>query len=166
MNKVFVFSMMCLMSIATVSMLNSCHKDKTSKDGYVNLGLPSGTQWKVSNETNSNSGDEFFTYDEAVAKFGSNLPTKKQLEELKNSCKWKWKDGSYKVTGPNGNYINLPASGYRYCGGEVYGIGSYGYYWSSSQGESDDAWSLIFNSASIYMGSYARCDGRAVRLVK
>lgn len=166
MKKVIVFSMMCLMGMATMGMLNSCKKDQTSKDGYVNLGLPSGTKWRYSNETNSNSGNEFFTYDEAVAKFGSNLPTKKQMEELKNSCKWKWKGGSYKVTGPNGNYINLPASGYRSCGGEVYGVGDYGCYWSSSQGASDDAWSLLFNSASMYMGSYERCDCRSVRLVQ
>lgn len=166
MKKVLIFSMICLMGMATVCMMNSCNKDQTNKEGYVNLGLPSGTKWRASNETNSNSGNEFFTHDEAVAKFGSNLPTKKQFEELQNSCKWKWKGSSYKVTGPNGSYIILPASGYRYCGGDVYGVNSYGYYWSSSLGASDDAWSLLFTSSSVYMGSYDRCDARSVRLVQ
>ena len=50
--------------------------------GYVDLGLPSGTLWR-----NSNEGGDYarYTYDEAISRFGNKLPTKQQLEELKAS---------------------------------------------------------------------------------
>ena len=46
---------------------------------YIDLGLPSGTLWKESNE----GGDyAYYTFDEAIIKFGNKLPTKQQLEDL------------------------------------------------------------------------------------
>jgi hypothetical protein len=39
----------------------------------------------------------------------------------------------YKVTGPNGNSIFLPAAGYRHWS-SLYNAGSTGYYWSSTPG--------------------------------
>ena len=50
--------------------------------GYVDLGLPSGTLWKEQNEI-----DGFCTYEQAMALFGNDLPTKEQWEELILSCK-------------------------------------------------------------------------------
>ena len=128
---------------------------------YVDLGLPSGTLWKDQNE---DSG--FYTYEEAVAKFGNNLPTKEQLEELKDFCRWSWTGSGYKVEGPSGESITLPAAGYRYCGDSVYGVGSYGYCWSSTPYDSEGAWYLYFTSSEVYVGSLNRCDGRSVRLVR
>ena len=89
---------------------------------WVDLGLPSGTLWKNSNENG------FYSYDDAIAKFGSRLPTKEQLDELIDKCKWTWKSSKkgYIVVGPNGNSIFLPAAGYRGCDGDVIGVGSYG----------------------------------------
>lgn len=81
---------------------------------YVDLRLPSGTKWKSSNETG------FYTYEKAVNTFGDKLPTKKQCEELKDKCKWTWNGNGYKVTGPNGQSIVLPASGFRGCDGDVH----------------------------------------------
>ncbi|MBO5960709.1 MAG: hypothetical protein J6P99_02550, partial [Paludibacteraceae bacterium] len=49
--------------------------------GYVDLGLPSGTLWKDANEGGDNA---LYTYDEAVNRWGSKLPTKEQLGELEN----------------------------------------------------------------------------------
>ena len=46
--------------------------------GYVDLGLPSGTLWK---EYNENCG--LITYDQARHYYGNSLPTKEQWEELK-----------------------------------------------------------------------------------
>ena len=128
--------------------------------GYVDLGLSSGTYWKETNESG------FYNYENAVSKFGNKLPTKEQLEELKNECEWTWIGSGYKVTGPNGESIILPAAGYRTCGGDVYNVGTYGSYWSSTPRDSDDTWYLDFRSSGVNMYSVARCCGQSVRLVQ
>ncbi|MEE1184402.1 MAG: hypothetical protein UHZ06_07990 [Paludibacteraceae bacterium] len=128
----------------------------------VDLGLPSGTLWYAKNE----GGDYArYTYDEAVSKFGNKLPTKEQLEELKNQCTWTWTGSGYKVVGPNGNSIYLPAAGYRNCNGNVDRVGSYGYYWSSTPDGSDYAYGLSFDSDGVYRYSTS-CYGLFVRLVQ
>ena len=130
---------------------------------YVDLGLPSGTLWYAKNE----GGDYArYTYDEAVSKFGNKLPTKEQLEELKNQCTWTWTGSGYKVVGPNGNSIYLPAAGYRYCNGDVSEVGSSGNYWSSTPYGSDRAYFLYFDSGEVSMGDGDRCGGQSVRLVQ
>ena len=134
---------------------------------YVDLGLPSGTLWK-----NANEGGNYahYTYDEAVSRWGSKLPTKEQLVELKNKCRWKWTTRKgvkgYKVIGSNGKSIFLPAAGYRNCNGNVLNVGTYGYYWSSTPCGSDLAWYLDFDSSGVYMLGYARCNGLSVRLLQ
>ena len=132
----------------------------TVPDGYVDLGLSSGTFWKDKNEYG------FFTYDEAVSRFGSSLPNKEKFEELKSECKWEWNGSGYKVTGPNGNSIVLPASGYLFCGGSVGYVGSYGGYWSSTSEDSDSAWYLDFNSVGLNVYGLSNCRNRSVRLVQ
>lgn len=183
MKKLFFLGMMCLMALSIQaqkscveldfqlgtnvtdcggSVLSSSVGDST---GYTDLGLPSGTIWKNFNATG------FYTYDEAVSKFGNRLPTKEQWEELKAECQWTWNGSGYKVTGPNGNSIVLPSSGIRYCDGSVKYVGSFGYYWSSTPGDSGDAWYLYFGSGGVYMNygsryNGSRCYGHAVRLVQ
>ena len=158
--------------MASVATFTACDKDDDKKEekkeqqdaipqGYVDLGLQSGTLWKDQNE----SGQDYYTYSEALAQFGDKLPTKEQLEELRNSCQWQWTGSGYKVTGPNGNSITLPAAGCRDCSGYTNYVGSYGYYWSSTPNGSDGAWYLGFFSSSVGMGSSYRCYGYSVRLV-
>lgn len=59
-------------------------------------------------------------FDVARVKWGApyRLPSKKELKELKNLCKWEWteKDNTegWLVTGPNGNSIYLPAAGWKH----------------------------------------------------
>ena len=72
----------------------------------------------------------------------------------------------YKVVGPNGNSIVLPAAGYRGCVGVVGGVGTYGGYWSSTPRDSESAWYLYFSSSGVSMYDYDRCYGRSVRLVQ
>lgn len=129
--------------------------------GYVDLGLPSGTLWKDKNESGG-----FYTYDEAMKAFGNDLPTKEQFEELKSSCNWTWTGNGYKVTGPSGASITLPAAGFR-GSSDVYSVGSYGSYWSSTPDGSDYACSLYFNSDGCRVdGSGSRRNyGLSVRLV-
>lgn len=145
-------------------------KARLEAQSYVDLGLPSGTKWKDKNEEGG-----FYTYEEAVSKFGNKLPTKVQFEELLNSCTWSWTGSGYKVTGPNGQLITLPAAGYRGCGGDVDDVGSDGGYWSSTPydsgdawylNDSDDAWDLYFGSGYHNVGYSRRCRGLSVRLVQ
>lgn len=132
--------------------------------GFVDLGLPSGTLWKDKNEDGG-----FYTYEQALNKYGSNMPTKEQFEELIDKCSWIWTVDGYKVTGPNGNSIVLPASGYRNCEGSVYYVGSEGRYWSSTPRDdlSNSPWYLSFGSRSKSMGcSRYSCNGHSIRLVQ
>jgi len=62
--------------------------------------------------------------------------------------------------------VFLPASGYRYCDGSLYNVGSYGYFWSSTPDGSEDAWYLYFDSGGVNMNNNNRCLGRSVRLVR
>ena len=129
----------------------------------VDLGLPSVTLWYSKNE----GGDHTrYTYDEARSNFGSNLPTKEQLEELKNQCTWTWTGSGYKVVGPNGNSIYLPAAGGRGCKGYVWVVGSDGNYWSSTPSGSDNAYFLYFDSGYVSMTINGRCASQSVRLVQ
>ena len=133
---------------------------RTIPQGYVDLGLPSKTLWKDKNE-----GGNFHTYEEAVGRFGNKLPTKQQLEELKNRCIWTWTGNGYKVTGPNGNSITLPAAGYRY--GFVQNVGMCGYYWSSTTQHPRSAWHLYFSSIETSINGHGNYDkGFSVRLVQ
>lgn len=180
MKKVIIWGTMCLMAMAVFTQFG-CDKNKdddsteTSGAGgtditqaeYVDLGLPSGTKWKITNEINPNDTCNFFSYDEALAKFGSGLPTKEQLDELKDNCQWTWEaKKGYEVVGSNGKSIFLPAAGYRDCNGRVYIFGSNGYYWSSTPRDSVVAWHLCFNSSGVYVTSCNLCRGCSVRLVK
>lgn len=128
--------------------------------GYVDLGLSSGTYWKETNESG------FYSYDNAVSKFGNKLPTREQLEELKNECEWTWTGNGYKVTGPNGEYITLPAAGFRNCSGAVVTVVTCGCYWSSTPRDSDSAWYLDFFPHEVGMDDNYHCVGHSVRLVQ
>ena len=140
---------------------NHCgSRQNLNLNAWVDLGLPSGTLWKLDNESG------YFTYDEAVQQFGDNLPSKAQLLELKTLCQWNWIGDGMKVTGPNGNSIVLPAAGIRLCLGNVNFVGSYGFFWSSTPDGSDEAWYLYFNSGDVYLNSLYRCFGRSARLVQ
>lgn len=110
--------------------------------------------------------------DVAHVKWGGTwrMPTFEEQEELFNNCTWQWttRNGvnGYKVTGPNGNSIFLPAVGARYGAG-VDDWGSSGYYWSGSLGGyySYSACLLYFSSGRQDWGSYPRYYGQSVRPV-
>lgn len=96
------------------------------------------------------------------------MPTKAELEELLKKCTWTktFQNGveGRKVTGPNGNYIFLPATGQR-NGMNLSGAGSYGYYWSSSLDTSYSGYAYYLGFSSNledwnycyrYYGQYVR----------
>lgn len=129
--------------------------------GYTDLGLSSGTNWK---NLNANG---FYTYEEAISQFGERLPSLEQWGELMDECQWSWTGSGYKVTGPNGNSIFLPAAGFVYSGMNS-DVGSY---WSSTLSNNDDfRWSFFFNSSRMFPQRAYIIDGysgkRSVRLVQ
>ena len=76
-------------------------------------------------------------YDAATANWGGawRMPNNYDMWELLTECTWEWiqtKDfRGYKVTGPSGASIFLPAAGYRYES-SLNEAGTYGVYWLSS----------------------------------
>lgn len=134
--------------------------------GYVDLGLPSGTIWKETNETGCIK--DLYPYNKAKKDFGDQLPTTEQLSELKNQCEWAWDSSrkGYTVTGPNGNSIFLPAAGCRACFSDnVSYAGTYGSYWSSVPFADDAAEILFFSSDKVYTYHEFCCCGLSVRCV-
>ena len=112
------------------------------------------------------------TYDAARANWGSTwrMPTKAEMQELENNCTWTWTAqggiNGYKVTGPNGNSIFLPAAGF--CSGSSHSeVGEFGYYWSSKPYESGTycAYRLDFDSGGHDVLWINRSYGHTVRPV-
>ena len=111
------------------------------------------------------------TDDVATVKWGGSwrMPTNDEQQELKNKCTWTWTTlngvSGYRVTGPNGNSIFLPAAGYRY-GTEVYNQDPMGYYWPSSL-DSDNyrAYYFVFYRGYYELFSTFRYSGFSVRPV-
>lgn len=166
-------------------MKNILNGEDDSVGSYVDLELPSGTQWSSSNEVNVNAiHDEFdfFTFNEAISKFGNRLPSNAQWAELKAECSWLWNGNGYKVTGSNGNFIVLPASGFRRCDNGSFHtshrfhglcsinlVGDDGCYWSSTPYEDRGAWVFYFQSSDhcdVNPFKYHEYYGFSVRLVK
>ena len=122
---------------------------------------------KIDNRTQLDPAD-----DVARIKWGGTwrMPTIEEIKELQNECTWQWTSrrgvNGYRVTGPNGNSIFLPAAGYRF-GTVVYLRGSSGFYWSSSLSSnySYNAYYLYFNGGNLYWYYYYRYFGLSVRPV-
>ena len=100
---------------------------------------------------------------------GWRMPTKAEQVELKNNCTWEWISNNgvdgYMVSGPNGNSIFLPVTGWR--GGEEYWLPTYGIYWSSSleQQRPYRAYGLYFLTDQINTRGYDRYYGQTIRPV-
>ena len=97
------------------------------------------------------------------------IPTKAELDELKNNCTWIWSTQNevkgYKIIGPNGNSIFLPAAGYI-DNNKLQVAGFNGYYWSSSLSHKPAAaYNLNFSLAHVDFLYSWRCDGYSVRPV-
>ena len=96
-------------------------------------------------------------YDAATANWGSGwrTPTYAEMKELDEKCTWIWTTengiNGYKVTGPNGNSIFLPAAGEIYY--QSNGCDSdFGYYWTSTPEDGFD--NCISNYLKIVSSFY------------
>ena len=111
-------------------------------------------------------------YDAATANWGGDwrMPTEAEQEELLNNCTWTWTTqngvNGYKVEGPNGNSIFLPAAGYL-DGSSLSYAGSGGGYWSSAPNESNGngACGLYFYSDDRILLYNYRYYGHSVRSI-
>lgn len=116
------------------------------------------------------SGDS--SRDAATANWGGSwrLPTEAEFQELIDNCIWTWTtqngmDG-YKVTGPSGESIFLPAAGIS-GGVDLYYVGECGYYWSSTPYTryEDYAYMLSFSCDFHEVQPNGRVSGRSIRPV-
>lgn len=97
------------------------------------------------------SGDP--QYDPARAHWGGKwrMPTREEIRELYGKCRWtptaEGNSYGYRVTGPNGNSIFLPARGYKGIKPEIlYSPGRDGCYWSSTPGgDNGRAYALLID---------------------
>lgn len=133
---------------------------------WIDMGLPSGTQWRCCNE-GASTPEAFGGY----YQFGqvSTAPTLEQIQELLNYCSYTWTTqngvNGGKFTGPNGGTIFLPAAG-SVLGGEFILVGSYGDYWSSTPNDEPIAYELSFGSSTARRyGSDRGCE-QSVRPVR
>ena len=98
------------------------------------------------------------------------MPTKAECQELIDSCTWEWTTSNningYRVTGPNGHSIFLPAGGVR-INDVSYAIDEFGYYWSSSLmiDSISEARSIVFTPTSNSCDSDWLYRGRKIRPV-
>ena len=120
MKKIFLY-LLCFCVFA------SCGNEskKIVQSEYVDLGLPSGILWARCNVGASLPGQfgDYFTNmsnDDISLTYGKDLrlPTRKDFQELIDNCKWEWTvqdyHHGYKVIGPSGESIFLPAAGNIY----------------------------------------------------
>ena len=99
------------------------------------------------------------------------MPTDAEFDELCDKCVWTWTSQGghkgYKVTGPNGNSIFLPAAADSRLGSLTSLVGEHGDYWSSSLSASlsGSARILYFDSSNHNTVNYGRRIGQSVRPV-
>ena len=113
---------------------------------YVDLGL--SVKWATCNLGADNPWDygDYYAWTSSMSTWGSSwrMPTKAEMEELL-TCKIEWtiyhNTGGYRITGPNGRSIFLPAAGMTFnAGGSVYDIDEEAIYWSSTYSASSNAY--------------------------
>ena len=119
---------------------------------YVDLGLPSGTLWTLKYFEDDEENINYLPYVKA-AKLG--LPTKEQVDELIEKCRWQGEFSSTRVTfyganciGATGEKISFYSSGYKE-NDEIIGAPNYGggnaYFWIYDEEDGDEK-----NAVRIY----------------
>lgn len=97
-------------------------------------------------------------YDVARQKWGDSwrMPTSDECKELISKCTWAWTTYNgvkgYKVTGPNGNTIFLPAAGYY----ENFFLDGDGCYWCATLHGLALPWAMFFEDSSDEINIYSQ----------
>ena len=120
-------------------------------------------------------------YDAAFMNWGGTwrMPTHDEVEELVENCTWKWMTvngvNGMQATGPSGETIFFPASGYR-AGTKTYSSGYFGSYWTSTHSESynsgggytlgtGNAYYLSVSKTKAFVDNYYQNEGYTIRAV-
>ncbi len=131
------------------------------KQGYKHDGTTLTPAWTI---TSINESSDWLTAnDPCTSELGAGwrLPTSTEWTNVDATGNWTtW-------TGPWASGLKLHAAGYLSVGdGSLYGRGSNGNYWSSSQNNSDNGWYLYFYSGGSFMNYYYKADGFSVRCLR
>ena len=135
---------------------------------WIDMGLPSGTQWRCCNEGASTPEAYGDKYEGSQV---SSAPSLDQIKELLNytTSKWTTQNGinGRRFTGSNGGTIFLPAAGDSW-NGTLYDVVSSGWYWSSTPASlQDHFYALGFDSKKDADWSWIFSDiGQSVRPVR
>lgn len=167
-------SILYVLLLCTFSFMSCSGGDEPiGEKAYVDLGLPSGILWCNQNETNEDDAYGLYNYNEAVSAFGtSSIPASSHWQELFDKCTATWTGKGYKLTGPNGNHIYLPAAGCREWNGDMsYAVGVGGFYWANGTFGSGYAFGIRFTQYSINTDAdiytkYLKDTGGSVRLIR
>ena len=162
------FVLACILSVMTIFCIPAqaqSTKKSQQKSGYIFLALPSGTIWKETNE------EGYYSFAEAAKKYGNQLPTKEQWQELIDNCNWVWTGKGYKVTDKRGVSIYLPAAGYKSSFGNTFGVGESAFYWANTEKDNVYSWGLWMehtknNENNIHIFTSKQDYYQSVRLVK
>ena len=99
------------------------------------------------------------------------MPSKEEVDELTQQCNWIWTThnnvNGYKVTGPNGNSIFLPAAGYKGAG-PTYPAGEDGLYWTNTKEKQQYSYLIVLHDDAppTQVGARGtRCFGFTIRPV-
>lgn len=100
------------------------------------------------------------------------MPTEEDLIELRTKTDMEWTT----IDGINGwkfmkktnhsVYVFFPAAGWCYNGTSITGVGEWGYYWSSSLSDDDNASGMVFFSRTVYSSTNDRNCGLSIRAVR
>lgn len=143
----------------------------------IDLGL--SVKWANQNIGSISSSDigGRYSWDNAqtaIAYWGDGwrLPSEEEWKELFTKCTWSWTIidgiGGRLVTGPSGNSIFFPATGFTYDDSS-HVVGCIGIYWTSSNTAESSASNMTgtyFDSANIYNMDFPRTNLFSVRPVK
>ena len=150
---------------------NSC--PDANHPHWIDLGLPSGTQWACCNTGASKPEDygNYYTFEQAQA---YNPPSLGKIEELLDNTisEWTTQNGvnGRRFTGLNGCTLFLPAAGQKNdesFNGGLENVGTKGYYWSSEYMiEPDMAYYLYFSSKQVGSHYNLGFEERSVRPVR
>lgn len=120
-------------------------------------------KWLRDNSIIDAKGNLTSEYDIASVRLGSQwrMPTVSEMTELDEKCKWTWTSehgvNGFKVTGPNGKSIFLPATGWYNSAsdGMLDCVGERSEYWTASvkNGDAEDAHCLFFMTPDRHYSS-------------